>query len=1327
GQPGLKGLSGSRGQGDPGPDGIKARKATQARRRWASRRASPTGTDGPQRHRGVEGPRGVDGPRRTGATPENRMPGDKGEGIRGDNGTQATRAPGDQCSTVTLRRAKNKLLNMDQTMQGPKGIPRSKRESKVGGRRHRIDGNEAIEDHRRPGMTARRALRAQRRRRTVGVCQALEVPLASRRHRTACGVGEKGLTGPAGPQGARVSSVRLEQGPAGRHLQERLERREGQPCDLRDHAVKGRRKGDQGPKGPTGDRGYKGDKGRARYRGNKGVKGGSYSAIPAPPDRWATRASTDRLSRRKGDKGDAGQNGECRVINCTQGEKGDMGPKGWKGDKGQPAGGAAGRERYKGYLGPQETKAAWDLGLLQETGYKGVTGDRGLQGDDAKVNVTQLSKVPKASSVIGHQWREGEKGGGRNQWKIGRKGEQRRKGDKGLDEFPARMAQTGERRQRREGASGGPGDKGQKGETRLRRRPNGEGGRTEQGGQRRAGCPGKRGLRRDREARYRTQGLQRLQGASLATRAAMEPEAIAARRATLRLGADKGVKRRQGIKGDEGRLASRDARTGVKADNGQSSETGTQRLEKATRASQGVQRAIAPVKASKAAARLISGDKAAAERQAGWECAKGVGTEADRARKGLQDPQWTQRRQMGTVGEKGYQATKVSKAKSTSGSSRSQRRNWAAVACNGSLGPQVRTGRMAENGQPGGPQGTQGEVGRRRSSVRKASETAGSAKAPRPGRRPGPFEATGRRGTPGPVWSEGSGWSRGPAGDVGPRGPKGDGLPGPQGDKGDVGPLGEKGELGPLGPGRAITRAFQGRASNWQKGRQRREWHYVATRERRRHKASRAITGDFFEGYALALMGPKAIRRGWTQKANRASRRKGVPSDAKPVGRKGDKGGTVTKAKLVKGRERVKGDVGEKGDTGFQRRQRRKRHKGDLGPKGTKGDLGDKGFAQNCSTVIGPEGEKGSNAQRGERRYGFEGSERRDRSQRPQRTKGSKATWATKATTGPKGDAGQKGEKGRDASHGIDAQSRRQGERGPQGRVGPKGELGETGRRTGCAAKGGERDCRRDTGLNKGENGTLARKAKRSKATKRQRREKAPEVARREERAKRASRQARPKRRHRTQGDVGPKAMSGRKATGGPRGDRGKKGSLGPKGIIVTRVEAARKAFRGQAAHESGRLPAHGLHSMSDNAPDCPPDTKKVRMGYSFCSMDPARRSFTSMPFIYCDSALNCHYSSRSERSYWLSTRTAMLANPMPVADPQVMSRISRCTVCDSPTDLIAVHSQSNTHPDCPTGWGQIWIGYSFLMEGCTYEADVRGWGHYVWGRQDAPKWPAHA
>lgn len=52
----------------------------------------------------------------------------------------------------------------------------------------------------------------------------------------------------------------------------------------------------------------------------------------------------------------------------------------------------------------------------------------------------------------------------------------------------------------------------------------------------------------------------------------------------------------------------------------------------------------------------------------------------------------------------------------------------------------------------------------------------------------------------------------------------------------------------------------------------------------------------------------------------------------------------------------------------------------------------------------------------------------------------------------------------------------------------------------------------------------------------------------------------------------------------------------------------------------------------------------------------------------------------------------------MPVREDEVKEHISRCVVCEVPSHVMAVHSQSNQLPACPNGWESLWQGYSFLM-----------------------------
>lgn len=89
---------------------------------------------------------------------------------------------------------------------------------------------------------------------------------------------------------------------------------------------------------------------------------------------------------------------------------------------------------------------------------------------------------------------------------------------------------------------------------------------------------------------------------------------------------------------------------------------------------------------------------------------------------------------------------------------------------------------------------------------------------------------------------------------------------------------------------------------------------------------------------------------------------------------------------------------------------------------------------------------------------------------------------------------------------------------------------------------------------------------------------------------------------------------------------------------------------------------------------------------------------FNTMPFTFCNLNNQCNYADREEFSYWLSTTEPMPMSMAPIPAPQVGRYISRCSVCEAPTRAIAVHSQTMAIPQCPGGWEELWIGYSFLM-----------------------------
>merc|ERR1711872_776256 len=73
-------------------------------------------------------------------------------------------------------------------------------------------------------------------------------------------------------------------------------------------------------------------------------------------------------------------------------------------------------------------------------------------------------------------------------------------------------------------------------------------------------------------------------------------------------------------------------------------------------------------------------------------------------------------------------------------------------------------------------------------------------------------------------------------------------------------------------------------------------------------------------------------------------------------------------------------------------------------------------------------------------------------------------------------------------------------------------------------------------------------------------------------------------------------------------------------------------------------------------------------------------------------------YASRNDYSYWLSTTEPMPMMMTPIRGPDIEKYISKCAVCETPTKVLALHSQTMNVPDCPENWDYMWEGYSFVM-----------------------------
>ncbi|KAG2464160.1 CO4A6 protein, partial [Polypterus senegalus] len=193
-------------------------------------------------------------------------------------------------------------------------------------------------------------------------------------------------------------------------------------------------------------------------------------------------------------------------------------------------------------------------------------------------------------------------------------------------------------------------------------------------------------------------------------------------------------------------------------------------------------------------------------------------------------------------------------------------------------------------------------------------------------------------------------------------------------------------------------------------------------------------------------------------------------------------------------------------------------------------------------------------------------------------------------------------------------------------------------------------------------------------------------------------------------GNRGMTGRNGQPGQPGPVGNSGPPGIRGVPGVEGLPGKMGSVGLPGNVARGFNIGYTLVKHSQSDLVPPCPLGMKKLWEGYSLLYVEGQEKAhnqdlgfagsclprFSTMPFIYCNINELCYFASRNDKSYWLST-TAPIPM-MPVSDMQIRQYISRCSVCEAPSQAIAVHSQDITIPNCPDGWQSMWIGYSFLM-----------------------------
>lgn len=200
------------------------------------------------------------------------------------------------------------------------------------------------------------------------------------------------------------------------------------------------------------------------------------------------------------------------------------------------------------------------------------------------------------------------------------------------------------------------------------------------------------------------------------------------------------------------------------------------------------------------------------------------------------------------------------------------------------------------------------------------------------------------------------------------------------------------------------------------------------------------------------------------------------------------------------------------------------------------------------------------------------------------------------------------------------------------------------------------------------------------------------------------------------QGERGEEGLMGAIGLVGGQGIQGLRGEIGLQGnpgLDGAPGQAGAKGDRGASCTQGPDYLTGMLlvkHSQSTEVPQCEAGQVKLWDGYSLLYVDgndyphnqdlgspgSCMKKFSTLPVITCNNNNVCNYASRNDRSFWLSTTAPVPM--MPVAEREMEQYISRCVVCEVPSNVIAVHSQTLEIPGCPGGWEGLWIGYSFLM-----------------------------
>lgn len=158
------------------------------------------------------------------------------------------------------------------------------------------------------------------------------------------------------------------------------------------------------------------------------------------------------------------------------------------------------------------------------------------------------------------------------------------------------------------------------------------------------------------------------------------------------------------------------------------------------------------------------------------------------------------------------------------------------------------------------------------------------------------------------------------------------------------------------------------------------------------------------------------------------------------------------------------------------------------------------------------------------------------------------------------------------------------------------------------------------------------------------------------------------------------------------------------------------------------QMQIYAFHSQTNEHMTCPTGMSEIMRGFSFLYFDSSSGSghgvgltnpgsclakFSVQPIMECTTD-TCEVRG-DDSSLWMPVGnipddlTASEYYPQDelivggagtAADQseEVKKFLSRCTVCESPSTVMAVHSFAKAIPSCPDKWEELWVGYSVIM-----------------------------